>query len=197
MASRKPARRKMKDQNELRQRSCLMKRSLACQYAFRPAGPLAVKPINQPIKESKRILYSDACICVFIIIIIFFFCVTGATPHINLTNQGDKMSEASGPNSSTIINNLHKSFIIRYGCALDHVLLRGVGPSRHASGAEPIDSRCFVIRTLERTHHEPYGKDNIMYSAYLRTLVLLYNSIFNDNLYAKPRALLLEYKPYF
>ncbi|KAL2848889.1 hypothetical protein BJY01DRAFT_233735 [Aspergillus pseudoustus] len=43
----------------------------------------------------------------------------------------------------------------------------------------------------------PIEKDNIMYSAYLQTLVLLYNSLFNDNRYTKSGALVLEYEPYF
>ncbi len=43
----------------------------------------------------------------------------------------------------------------------------------------------------------PIEKDNIMYSAYLQTLVLLYNSLFDDHRYTKPGALTLEYDPYF
>ncbi|KAI9373486.1 hypothetical protein BJX61DRAFT_541736 [Aspergillus egyptiacus] len=43
----------------------------------------------------------------------------------------------------------------------------------------------------------PVEKDNIMYSAYLQTLVLLYNILFDDDRYTKPGALTLEYDPYF
>lgn len=43
----------------------------------------------------------------------------------------------------------------------------------------------------------PIEKDNIMYSAYLQTLVLLYNSLFNDDRYTQPGALTLHYEPYF
>lgn len=43
----------------------------------------------------------------------------------------------------------------------------------------------------------PIEKDNIMYSAYLQTLVLLYNSLFDDDRYTKPGALKLEYEPHF
>ncbi|KAH7120323.1 hypothetical protein B0J13DRAFT_567803 [Dactylonectria estremocensis] len=42
----------------------------------------------------------------------------------------------------------------------------------------------------------PVEKDNIMYSAYLQTMVLLYNSLFNDDRYTKPAALTLEYDPH-
>ncbi|KAL3460198.1 SCO1/SenC-domain-containing protein [Aspergillus heterothallicus] len=43
----------------------------------------------------------------------------------------------------------------------------------------------------------PVEKDNIMYSAYLQTLVLLYNSLFNDNRYTVPGSLRLQYDPFF
>lgn len=42
----------------------------------------------------------------------------------------------------------------------------------------------------------PVEKDNIMYSAYLQTLVLLYNSLFNDNRYTAPGSLRLQYDPH-
>ncbi|KAJ0423052.1 hypothetical protein BJY00DRAFT_322187 [Aspergillus carlsbadensis] len=43
----------------------------------------------------------------------------------------------------------------------------------------------------------PVEKDNIMYSAYLQTLVLLYNSLFNDDRYTAPGSLRLQYDPFF
>lgn len=39
----------------------------------------------------------------------------------------------------------------------------------------------------------PVAQDNIMYSAYLQTMALLYNSMFDDERYKKPGALTLEY----
>lgn len=43
----------------------------------------------------------------------------------------------------------------------------------------------------------PIEKDNIMYSAYLQTMTLLFNSLFDDDRYTKPGALTLKYEPYF
>lgn len=43
----------------------------------------------------------------------------------------------------------------------------------------------------------PIEKDNIMYSAYLQTLVLLYNILFNDDRYTTPGSLRLQYDPFF
>ncbi|KAH7176971.1 hypothetical protein EDB81DRAFT_676038 [Dactylonectria macrodidyma] len=43
----------------------------------------------------------------------------------------------------------------------------------------------------------PIEKDNIMYSAYLQTMTLLYNSLFDDDRYTKPGSLTLEYDPFF
>ncbi|KAF4960421.1 hypothetical protein FSARC_10481 [Fusarium sarcochroum] len=43
----------------------------------------------------------------------------------------------------------------------------------------------------------PVHEDNIMYSAYLQTMTLLYNSLFNDDRYTKPGSLTLEYSPFF
>ncbi|KAH8672300.1 hypothetical protein BGZ61DRAFT_536946 [Ilyonectria robusta] len=43
----------------------------------------------------------------------------------------------------------------------------------------------------------PVEKDNIMYSAYLQTMTLLFNSLFDDDRYTNPGALTLKYEPYF
>ncbi|WAO91159.1 Ldi domain-containing protein [Fusarium falciforme] len=43
----------------------------------------------------------------------------------------------------------------------------------------------------------PIEKDNIMYSSYLQTMTLLYNSLFDDDRYTKPGSLTLEYDPFF
>jgi hypothetical protein len=43
----------------------------------------------------------------------------------------------------------------------------------------------------------PVIKDNIMYSAYLQSMALLYNVLFDDDHYAQPGALTLRYKPVF
>ncbi|KAM0189112.1 hypothetical protein ACHAPI_010257 [Fusarium lateritium] len=43
----------------------------------------------------------------------------------------------------------------------------------------------------------PIEKDNIMYSAYLQTMTLMYNSLFDDDRFTKPGALKLQYDPFF
>jgi cytochrome oxidase Cu insertion factor (SCO1/SenC/PrrC family) len=43
----------------------------------------------------------------------------------------------------------------------------------------------------------PIKKDNIMYSAYLQTMTLLYHSLFEDDRYTKPGSLRLRYDPFF
>ncbi|KAM0467644.1 hypothetical protein ACHAP7_011717 [Fusarium lateritium] len=43
----------------------------------------------------------------------------------------------------------------------------------------------------------PIENDNIMYSAYLQTMTLMYNSLFNDDRFTKPGALKLQYDPFF
>ncbi|KAJ4245499.1 hypothetical protein NW762_014008 [Fusarium torreyae] len=43
----------------------------------------------------------------------------------------------------------------------------------------------------------PVHEDNIMYSAYLQTMTLLYNSLFNDDRYKTPGSLSLQYDPFF
>ncbi|KAF5604193.1 SCO2-like protein [Fusarium pseudocircinatum] len=42
---------------------------------------------------------------------------------------------------------------------------------------------------------DPVTKDNIMYSAYVQTMTLLYNSLFDDTRYRKPGALTMTYDP--
>ncbi|QGI85879.1 hypothetical protein CEK25_012608 [Fusarium fujikuroi] len=42
---------------------------------------------------------------------------------------------------------------------------------------------------------DPVTKDNIMYSAYVQTMTLLYNSLFDDARYRKPGALTMTYDP--
>lgn len=44
---------------------------------------------------------------------------------------------------------------------------------------------------------DPVVKDNIMYSAYLQAMVLLYNMLFDDDRYTKPGALTFSYTPGF
>src|SRR5258708_18158417 len=44
---------------------------------------------------------------------------------------------------------------------------------------------------------DPIVKDNIMYSAYLQSMTLLYNVMFDDNKYAVPGALTLKHNPIF
>ncbi|KAF4455730.1 SCO2- involved in stability of Cox1p and Cox2p [Fusarium albosuccineum] len=45
-------------------------------------------------------------------------------------------------------------------------------------------------------HTNPVDKDNIMYSAYLQCMVMLYQMLFNDDRYEKPGSLTLQYDPY-
>jgi len=42
---------------------------------------------------------------------------------------------------------------------------------------------------------DPVKKDNIMYSAYLQTMALMYNLLFDDDRYTQPNALSLDYNP--
>jgi len=42
-----------------------------------------------------------------------------------------------------------------------------------------------------REEWNPVGRDNIMYSAYVQSMALLYNYLFNDSRYAQPAALTL------
>jgi hypothetical protein len=44
---------------------------------------------------------------------------------------------------------------------------------------------------------DPVVKDNIMYSAYLQSMSLLYNMLFNDDKFTKPGALTLKHVPIF
>ncbi|WP_213959472.1 hypothetical protein [Variovorax sp. dw_954] len=43
----------------------------------------------------------------------------------------------------------------------------------------------------------PVGRDNIMYSAYVQSMALLYNYLFDDNRYAAPGALSFQYWSFF
>ena len=44
---------------------------------------------------------------------------------------------------------------------------------------------------------DPVAKDNIMYSAYVQSMTLLYNYLFNDDKYAKPGAISFRFEPIF
>ena len=44
---------------------------------------------------------------------------------------------------------------------------------------------------------DPVVKDNIMYSAYVQTMTLLYNMLFNDDKYAQPGAITFRFEPLF
>ncbi|MBO9708038.1 MAG: hypothetical protein J7521_07490 [Caulobacter sp.] len=44
---------------------------------------------------------------------------------------------------------------------------------------------------------DPVGRDNIMYSAYVQSLALLYNYVFGDDRYAKPGAITFKHWSYF
>jgi hypothetical protein len=44
---------------------------------------------------------------------------------------------------------------------------------------------------------DPVAKDNIMYSAYVQSLTLLYHHLFNDDRYTKPGSLTFEYWSFF
>ena len=65
-----------------------------------------------------------------------------------------------------------------------HYVSTGNGPINSAQGELPAE-------------WNPVVKDNIMYSAYLQSMALLYHYIFNDSRYAEPGALTLELKPLY
>jgi len=44
---------------------------------------------------------------------------------------------------------------------------------------------------------DPVGRDNIMYSAYVQSLALLYNYVFADDRYAKPGSIIFKHWSYF
>jgi hypothetical protein len=48
-----------------------------------------------------------------------------------------------------------------------------------------------------REEWDPVVRDNIMYSAYVQSMALMYNYLFNDNRYAQPGALTFRYWSYF
>ena len=48
-----------------------------------------------------------------------------------------------------------------------------------------------------REEWNPVGRDNIMYSAYVQSMALLYNYLFNDSRYAQPAALTFRFWSYF
>jgi len=48
-----------------------------------------------------------------------------------------------------------------------------------------------------REEWNPVGRDNIMYSAYVQSMALLYNYLFNDDRYAQPGALTFRFWSYF
>jgi hypothetical protein len=48
-----------------------------------------------------------------------------------------------------------------------------------------------------REEWDPVVRDNIMYSAYVQSLVLLYNVLFDDDRYARPGAITFEHWSYF
>jgi Linalool dehydratase/isomerase len=53
---------------------------------------------------------------------------------------------------------------------------------------------------LSENYHEewnPVGRDNIMYSAYVQSMALMYNYLFGDDRYAQPGALTFEHWSYF
>ena len=53
---------------------------------------------------------------------------------------------------------------------------------------------------LSENYHEewnPVGRDNIMYSAYVQSMALMYNFLFGDDRYAQPGALTFEHWSYF
>jgi linalool dehydratase/isomerase-like protein len=53
---------------------------------------------------------------------------------------------------------------------------------------------------LASTYHEewdPVVRDNIMYSAYVQSMALMYNYLFNDDRYAQPGALTFKYWSFF
>lgn len=53
---------------------------------------------------------------------------------------------------------------------------------------------------LSENYHEewnPVGRDNIMYSAYVQSMTLMYNYLFGDGRYAEPDAIAFEYWSYF
>ncbi len=45
--------------------------------------------------------------------------------------------------------------------------------------------------------YDPVVKDNIMFSAYVQSMALMYNVLFNDDHFAQPKALTMEYHPIF
>jgi hypothetical protein len=65
-----------------------------------------------------------------------------------------------------------------------HYVSTGNGPINAAQGELPAE-------------WNPVVKDNIMYSAYLQSMALLYHYIFNDDRYAQPGALTMELKPLY
>ncbi|HJQ15877.1 MAG TPA: hypothetical protein VJ859_02660 [Allosphingosinicella sp.] len=50
---------------------------------------------------------------------------------------------------------------------------------------------------LAEPQTDPIAKDNIMYSAYLQSMSLMYNVLFADDRYAQPGALTLKFNPLF
>ena len=65
-----------------------------------------------------------------------------------------------------------------------HYVSTGNGPINAAQGELPAE-------------WNPVVKDNIMYSAYLQSMALLYHYIFDDDRYAQPGALTMELKPLY
>ena len=65
-----------------------------------------------------------------------------------------------------------------------HYVSTGNGPLNKAQGELPSE-------------WNPIIKDNIMYSAYLQSMALLYHYLFNDDHYAQENALSLVFKPIF
>lgn len=65
-----------------------------------------------------------------------------------------------------------------------HYVSTANGPFNNFKGEQPAE-------------WDPVVRDNIMYSAYLQSMALLYHYLFRDDRYARPGALTLSYRPLF